>query len=82
MWIQHNPEYCGLLPASSSSQTENLKFGSSFMSTELHEETTKLYISAARQRQSDAIDPDIQVGAVSWQVVMTVSIKDIMQWYR
>ena len=35
------------------------------MSTELHEETTKLYISAARQRQSDAIDPDIQVGAVS-----------------
>ena len=64
MWIQHNPEYCGLLPASSSSQTENLKFGSSFMSTELHEETTKLYISAARQRQSDAIDPDIQVGAV------------------
>ena len=44
------------------------------MSTELHEETTKLYISAARQRQSDAIDPDIQVGAVSWQGVMTVSM--------
>ena len=61
MWIQHNPEYSALLPPSSQAQTESLKFGSSFMSTELHQQTTDLYIKAARQRQTDSIDPDIQV---------------------
>ena len=41
---------------------ENLRFASSFMSKELHEETTKLYIKAARQKQGSSVDPDVQVG--------------------
>ena len=32
------------------------------MSTELHEETTKLFLSAARLKKADTIDPDIQAG--------------------
>ena len=31
------------------------------MSTALHEETTNLFLTAARQNQGDRIDPDIQV---------------------
>jgi len=62
MWLQHNPQYSSLLPPSSSSQRESLSFGSSFMSTALHEETTNLFLTAARQRQGDTMDPDIQAG--------------------
>ena len=31
------------------------------MSTALHEETTNLFLTAARQKQEDTLDPDIQV---------------------
>ena len=31
------------------------------MSTALHEETTNLFLKAARQKQGDSLDPDIQV---------------------
>ena len=30
------------------------------MSTALHEETTNLFLTAARQKQEDTLDPDIQ----------------------
>ena len=38
-----------------------MSFGTSFMSTALHEETTNLFLTAARQNQGDSLDPDIQV---------------------
>ena len=60
MWIQNNPEYSNL--RGSSKLPEKIKFSSSFMSKELHEETTKLYIKAARQKQGSMVDPDVQVG--------------------
>ena len=40
------------------------------MSSELHEETTKLFISAVRQKQSDSIDPDIQVGEFKIMILL------------
>ena len=61
MWIQNNPEYANL--RGGPRPPENLRFASSFMSKELHEETTKLYIKAARQKQGSMVDPDIQVGS-------------------
>ena len=60
MWIQNNPEYANL--RGGPRPPENLRFASSFMSKELHEETTKLYIKAARQKQGSMVDPDVQVG--------------------
>jgi len=60
MWIQNNPEYSNL--RGSSKLPEKIKFSSSFMSKELHEETTKLYIKAARQKQGSMVDPDVQAG--------------------
>ena len=60
MWIQNNPEYANLRGGPRT--PENLRFASSFMSKELHEETTKLYIKAARQKQGSTVDPDVQVG--------------------
>ena len=60
MWIQNNPEYANL--RGGPRPPENLRFASSFMSKELHEETTKLYIKAARQKQGANVDPDVQVG--------------------
>ena len=59
-WIQNNPEYASL--KGGQKPAENLRFASSFMSKELHEETTKLYIKAARQKQGSVVDPDVQVG--------------------
>jgi len=63
-WIEHNSEYSGLLPTSHRAGLDQtkLKFTNSFMSQELHEETTKLYIKAARQRQGSDFDPDVQAG--------------------
>jgi len=60
MWIQNNPEYANL--RGGPRPPENLRFASSFMSKELHEETTKLYIKAARQKQGANVDPDVQAG--------------------
>eukprot|EP00092_Neocalanus_flemingeri_P027148 GFUD01029441.1.p1 GENE.GFUD01029441.1~~GFUD01029441.1.p1 ORF type:complete len:586 (+),score=146.75 GFUD01029441.1:262-2019(+) len=60
MWIQNNPEYANLRAGPIPQQ--NFKFASSFMSKELHEETTKLYITAARQKQGSMVDPDVQAG--------------------
>ena len=57
MWIQNNSEYSSLLPTSF--KPESFKFTTSFMSKELHDETTNLYIKAARLKQE--FDPDVQV---------------------
>ena len=66
MWIQTHPQYSDLLPATLHSPTpENFKFTSSFMSSELHEETVDLFLRAARTRAttpgSSTLDPDVQV---------------------
>lgn len=61
MWIQSSPEYASLLPVSVS--PEHFKFTSSFMSSELHQETASLYMRAARSRAAHhaVLDPDVQV---------------------
>ena len=81
MWIQTHPQYSALLPATLHSPTpENFRFvmimmmsmmimtfrfTSSFMSSELHEETVVLFLRAARTRAttpgSSTLDPDVQV---------------------
>ena len=66
MWIQSHPDYSALLPPAQHSPTpDNFRFTSSFMSSELHEETVDLFLRAARARATTAgsatLDPDVQV---------------------
>ena len=60
MWLENNPDYSNLIPEQSGAKM--MKFTSSFMSQQQHDQVTKLYIEAARQNQAGNIDPDVQVG--------------------
>ena len=81
-WLRHSPQYSGWAPHPpqvhlphlrlAPNPPESFNLGTSFMSKELHEETTGAYIQvrvgprppaqAARQAGGGGIDPDIQAG--------------------
>ena len=80
MWIKTHPDYSALLPASlNPAGPENFKFTSSFMSSELHEETVDLFLRAARARATESggvsLDPDVQVGKVQTICVLVMQYR-------
>ena len=63
MWLLNNEEYSSLTPVQHLNIQDSLRFTSSFMSQQEHEDVSRLFISAARQKHADNIDPDVQVNS-------------------
>jgi len=59
MWLQNNPEYQQLV---GDDRVQSISFSSAFMSEDIHNKTTDLFIQAALSRQGSDLDPDVQAG--------------------